>query len=47
MWKFQYIFPERCTFLQYILEVTAKCVGSSFSLFSGKKKCFPHLVALL
>lgn len=31
----------------HILEVIVKCVGSSFSVFSGKKNVFPNLVDLL
>lgn len=40
-------FPRKINFLKYTLEILVKCVGSSFSLLSGKKIAFPQLVDLL
>ena len=32
--------PRKIYFLKYTLEILVECVGSSFSLLSGKKKLF-------
>ena len=40
--------PRKIYFLKYTLEILVECVGSSFSLLSGKKKIvIPHFVDLL